>query len=224
MSRSTSDEQLRQQVRDALAGDVLVDELQLDVEVDDAVVLLVGTVGSYAERLVAQHTARNVDGVHNLIDAIDVKPSGSMHPSDPELKRIVEQVLAWNALVPEQRIDVSVIDGLVALTGSCPSKTQAAEAKRAISHLSGVRGVVNRIDVDPSALTPDDIRKTIVEALRRRITHEAGDIDVIIDGSTVTLRGSLASPMEHRAVVGAVAHAPGVGDVRDELNITGHRD
>ena len=122
MSRPTNDDKLRQRVRDALARDVLVDELQLDVEVEDGVVLLVGTVGSYAERLVIQHTTRNVDGVHNLIDAVDVKPSGSMHPSDAELKRIVEQVLAWNALVPEHRVDVSVIDGLVALTGSCPSK------------------------------------------------------------------------------------------------------
>ncbi len=218
-NQNERDNRIRRGVADELAWDFLIDESQIEVEVVDGVVTLVGTVGSHAEKIVAQHAAEAVEGVHDLVNSIDVKPVDDLHPSDDELRGIVEQVLAWDALVPEQDLTVSVIDGLVALTGSCPTKAQACEAERAISRLSGVRGVLNRIRVTPPTPTPGDVRSAIEEALRRRAAHQAAHIDVIVDGDRVTLRGAVSSPLERRAVIGAVGHAPGIASVCDELEL-----
>lgn len=218
-NQSQRDERIRRQVADELAWDFLIDESQIEVEVTDGVVTLVGTVGSHAEKIVAQHAAEAVEGVHDLVNSIDVKPTDDLHPTDDELRKIVEQVLAWDALVPEQDLTVSVVDGLVALTGSCPTNAQAAEAERAIGRLSGVRGVLNRIGVTPPSPNPGDVRSAIEEALRRRAAHQAAHIDVIVDGDRVTLRGAVSSPLERRAVIGAVGHAPGIALVCDELEL-----
>lgn len=212
---------LVRQVEEALAGDFLLDESQLFVEVTDGVVTLAGTVESYAEKILAQHTAQAVAGVQDLVNAVDVKPAADRHPSDDELEQMVERVLAWDALVPEQDIEAAVVDGLVALTGRCATRAQAGEAERAVTRLYGVRGVVNRIEVTSAEPSPTEIRSTIEEALRRRAAHQASSLDVAVDGPVVTVRGTVSSAMDRRAIIGAAGHAPGVGEVRDELRIDG---
>ena len=219
MSRHEPDERIRQRVEDELAWDFLLDESQIAVEVTDGVVTLAGTVASYAEKVLAQHVTRGVVGVHDLVNAIDIKLEADRHPTDDELTDMIESVLAWDALVPEQDLVVSVADGLVALTGSCPTRAQADEAERAVTRLYGVRGVLNRIHVVPPTPTPADVRAAVGEALRRRAVHQASHLDVTVDGSRVTLRGTVSSAKERRAVLGAVGHAPGITDVRDELEI-----
>ncbi len=213
------DDRLRRRVADELAWDFLIDESQIDVEVTDDVVTLIGTVGSYAEKVLAEHAAQSVAGVHDLVNSIDVKPPADLHPTDEELSGIVEQVLAWDALVPEQKLTVSVVDGLVALTGTCPTKAQAREAERAVTHLSGVRGVLNRIKVGTPSPSPEEVRSAIEKALRRRAAHQAAQLDVVVNGGRVTLRGTVSSALERRAVIGAVGHAPGIDQVRDELEL-----
>lgn len=223
MKRMSADDRLRARVEKELAWDFLLDEAQIEVEVVGGVVTLVGTVASRAEKLVAQRAAELVDGVHDLVNAIDVKPPEDMRPTDDELQTIVEQVLAWDALVPERNLQVSVADGLVALTGTCATRIQAQEAERAVSYLGGVRDVLNRIEVGAAGVSTDKVRTAIEEALARRAAHQAAQIDVVVDGGTVTLRGMVGSSMERRAVLGAVGHAPGIGEVRDEL-LVGERE
>lgn len=219
MSRPDDDDKLEQSVRDELAWHFLIDESQIDVEVDGRVVTLLGTVESYAERMVALAAAQGVAGVHDIHNAIDVKPPNHARRSDSELAAIIEQVLAWDALVPEQHLKVSVVDGLVALTGHCPTKAQALEAERAVGHLLGVREVLNRIEISPPSPSTGDVRVAIADALGRRARRQAAHIDVVVSGATVTLTGSIQSPLERRAIIGAVTHAPGIAEVRDELTM-----
>lgn len=219
MSRLTSEEKLRFQVLEELTLDALVDESQIDVDVADGVVTLVGTVGSYAEKLVAQIDAQAVEQVHDIVNAIDVKPNEEMHPSDAELAEIVTQVLAWNALVPEGDLTVSVSEGWVTLGGVCTAAAQRGEAERAIGRLAGVRRVTNDIRLADPEPSIGDIRHVISGALRRRAEHRAGLIDVVVDGRVVTLAGSAQTPLEKKAIVGIVSHAPGVENVLDEIEI-----
>ncbi len=96
----------------------------------------------------------------------------------------------------------------------------ATEAERAVARLYGVRGVVNRIEVTSAEPSPTEIRTAVEEALRRRAAHQAASLDVAVDGPVVTVRGAVGSAMERRAVIGAVGHAAGVDEVRDELDIS----
>lgn len=86
-----------------------------------------------------------------------------------------------------------------------------------------VRAELNRIEVATTAPTPNDVRTAIVEALGLRAGNSASRIDVVVDGSTVTLRGAVQSPAVRAAVVGGFGHAPGISQLRDELSIKADR-
>jgi osmotically-inducible protein OsmY len=221
MNSIASDDQLRRLVLDELAWDALVDETQIDVAVDGGVVTLVGTVPSYAMKLAAQAAVASVEGVHDVIDEIDVRLREGLSITDEEVERMVTQVLRWDALVPDKELSVSVRDGWVTLTGQVVTASQRNQAERMVAHLDGIRGVTNAITITSSDLRPEDVRAAIVDALARRAQHRLRYIDVTIDGAHVTLRGDVQSQAERNAILGAVAHAPGVaGVVCDELRIS----
>jgi osmotically-inducible protein OsmY len=121
--------------------------------------------------------------------------------------------------VPDQDIAVSAADGWVTLTGTVAVDAQRIEAQRAISHLAGVRGISNGIEVHDPDLTPDDVRAAIGDALLRRASHRARHVDITVEGSTVTLEGKVQSRLEKVAILGAVTHAPGIDRVCDNLQI-----
>lgn len=220
MSPIDSDDQLRRLVLDELAWDALVDETQIDVAVDSGVVTLVGTVPAYAMKLAAQTAVGSVEGVHDVIDEIDVRLREGLSITDEELERMVTQVLHWDALVPDEELSVSVRNGWVTLAGEVATASQRAQAERMIAHLDGIRGVTNSITITSSDLRPEDVRAAIADALARRVRHRMHRIDVTIDGAHVTLRGDVQSEAERTAILGAVAHVPGVaGVVCDELRI-----
>ncbi|MEZ5229075.1 MAG: BON domain-containing protein [Acidimicrobiales bacterium] len=197
----------------------LIDSSQLAVTVDHDVVTIVGTVPSVAQKLVVLDTVESVEGVHDIVSEIDVKlPAASSRP-DAELRVAVDQVLTWDALVPEQDLTHQVLDGWVTLRGTVPTARQRLEAERLVSHLLGVRGVTNEIAVAELPLDPATVRAALETALMRHAKHAANHIDLVVEGSHVTLTGSVESGREKRAVIGAVSHAPGVEALCAELTV-----
>ena len=211
------DKALATSIRAELDWHALIDASQLAVDVENSVVTVAGTVPSMAHQLVVIDTIDSLDGVHEVVCRVDVKPRVESGHSDTELSGIIEQVIRWNALVPEDEVKQSVSDGWVTLRGTVPTARQREEAERVVAHILGVRGVTNEIGLAAPVLSPDDIRHAIVEALERHAAHQARDITVVVDGNRVTLSGSVESALEKRAVLGAVSHAPGVEAVCEGL-------
>ncbi len=203
---------------DELGWHALIDATQLDVSVVDGVVTVVGTVPSVAAKLVVLDAIESIGGVHDIVSEIDVHPAGFTR-SDDEIGQVLGKFLEWDALVPADEITHHVVDGWVTLEGEVPTARQRDEAERVVNHVLGVRGVTNRLDVVDSALTPIDVRASIEAALERRALRAADHIDVMVDDRTVTLRGSVQSHLEKRAVVGAASHAAGVEVLCDDLHV-----
>lgn len=221
-SRAT-DESLHREVTARLADETLIDHSQIDADVKEGVVTLVGTVDSYAEKAVAQAIVLALPSVRDVVNAIDVRPTEERNPSDAELGEMVRRVLRWHALVPEQDVTVTVTDGVVTLGGTTHTAAQRDEADRAIELLTGVRDLVNEIEIAGPETPVALIRSAISEALQNRARHRVNLIEVAVDDRTVTLSGSAQSALEKRAVLGAVAHAPGVDKVLDHIAIDASR-
>lgn len=200
---------------DELAWHALIDASQLDVSIDADVITVVGLVPSVATKLVVLDTIESVADIHDIVSEIEVSPVGSR--SDDEVAAMVGSSLAWDALVPDQDVSHTVTDGWVTLAGEVSTGRQRAEAERVVSHILGVRGVTNEIEVTGAELTPSDIRDSIRSALQRRAVRAAEHIDVLVDGHKVTLRGSVQSRREKRAVIGTVGHVAGVDVLCDDL-------
>jgi osmotically-inducible protein OsmY len=144
-----TDAQVQQSVLRELQWDTRVDETEVGVEVDDGIVILTGTVGSWAKRLAAQEAAHRVSGVLDVANDLVVEVPGNRARTDTNIARAVRHALEWNVFVPDERIRSSVSNGWVTLEGDVDYWTQREDAENAIRHLDGVAGVSNRIAIEP---------------------------------------------------------------------------
>jgi osmotically-inducible protein OsmY len=111
---------------------------------------------------------------------------------DPELKRTVEDELAWAPHVDASSVRVDVSDGIVRLSGFVSSLTEKREAERAVWHLRGVRGLAQEIEVlIPAArrCSDDEIALSAVHVLRWDAEVPSEDIKVKVERGVVTLIG-----------------------------------
>jgi len=210
---------LRDDILDELAYEPVVDAAHIGVAVDENVVTLSGHVSSYAQRLAAVSAVRRVKGVHGIADEIEVRYSPDEKTFDDEIAKRAINMLAWDSVVPSDSVQVTVHDGLVTLTGKVNWQYQKSSAERDIRKLSGVRGVINNIEIEPHAKA-ENVRSKIEAALKRHAEVEAKHIRVTVrDDSEVLLEGKVQSWDEKVAVGNAAWSVPGVKNVRDRLTI-----
>ena len=84
------------------------------------------------------------------------------------------------------------------LTGQVNWMYQKRDAEKAIRHIRGVRGVMNRIVVAPQAVERD-VRHRIVEALHRNANLDSRNITVSVSGDTAILTGVVGSWLQRES-------------------------
>jgi osmotically-inducible protein OsmY len=215
-----TDLQLKDDVLSELAWDPAVHAQAIDVTVKDGVVALSGHLGTFAEKRAVEKAVRRVTGVRGLALDLDVQLAPEHRRTDSDIARAALAALRWHAWVPHERLHVQVEDGWVTLTGQVDWHYQLASAEQCIRPLLGVRGITNRIAVK-SPVIESEVSRQIVGALTRHAQREANRIDVDVQGSVVTLAGTVDSLPEHDAVVAVANATRGVSRVVDHLAIAG---
>lgn len=212
-----SDQALEDEIRHELEGDGHVDDATIGISVANRIVVLTGTVRSYAERIAAQRAAHRVPGVLDVVNELVVVAVDAAERTDAEIAAAVRHTLQWDVRVPDERITSTVSGGTVTLGGTVAALREREDAEEAVRALRGVRGVVDNIVVEPRHVDLRKIRSAIESALARQAEHEARRIEVRVEHGVVTLTGTVDSFAEKRAVMGIVSHLPGVLAVRDRL-------
>jgi osmotically-inducible protein OsmY len=215
---------LQDQVVRELRFDQRIDASQIGVTAtEDGVVTLSGTVPSYIEKLEAESAAKRVKSVKAVANEIEVGLPTDIRHTDTDIAQRAVDSLRWRSGIPAERIRLTVTNGWVNLEGDVNFHFQKQEAERAVSGLSGVVGVSNKIRV--VALTepkPADVEHEIREALVRRARLEARSINVRTEGSRVILEGEVDNWDEADEVESAAWQAPGVTDVQNNLRIAAY--
>jgi osmotically-inducible protein OsmY len=211
---------IRNAVENELSYDPLVDSADITVKNINGEVALNGTVPSYPDYLEAAAAARRVAGVKNLQNHLEVVlPPGNYH-DDAMLTTTANNALMLNVTVPDG-VEAAADNGNLTLTGTVSYGTERAAAEQAVAGLTGVRNVINNIEVSNDA-DPEDVTLLVQEALDRyALVPDDSDVTVDTSGNTVTLTGHVRTFAEHDAVVDAAWRAIGVYDVHDELYVTG---
>jgi len=219
MLEQRSDRDLKQRVLRELRWDSRVSCASINVEVNDAVATLCGSVPTYAQKMAAQEAAHRVAGVLDVANDIEVNPSAHFMRGDTELARAVRSALEWDALLPDEQILSTVSDGWVMLEGEVNNERERTDAERVIERLSGVVGVMNKLSIRKQVVDEDQLRAEIEDALQTRADRESGRLRIEVHEGAVDLFGRVHSWQERRAVLGSISHAPGVTQVRDHLRI-----
>lgn len=159
----------------------------IDVETEDGVVTLTGSVGHILARDQALRITRSVRGVRSIIDRIEIEP---VHRDDATLVKNVGVALAEDPATESYEIGVEVNEGVVTLTGEVESWAEKRLALEVVKGVAGVRDVIADIDVEYATERPDEeIRGEVVRRLELDPILYDDSLIVEVDGGAVELHG-----------------------------------
>jgi osmotically-inducible protein OsmY len=145
-----------------------------------------------------------------------------MKNDDNVLHAKVIEAIRWEPLLHENKIDVSVQDGIVSLNGVVENYAQKSEARDALKNILGVRAIVDDLRVEPhlSAFKNDqDIAASVIKVFKENWAVPDHRIMVTVQDGWVTLEGILHWNFQRKAADNAIRYLQGVRGVIDMIKI-----
>jgi len=214
-----TDENIRAEVIQELEWDPRVRSNEIGVAVKDGIVTLTGWVDSYLKKVAAEEAALRVPSVKAVANDIEVRLPAFPERTDADIAAAVLNALRWDAVIPIDKINVTVSQGWVTLKGEVDYYFQKLDAERAARRIAGVKGVTNLIAVKPHPLS-SDLKQSIEKALVRNAQTDAKRITVEVQGSKVILRGTVRSYAEKQAAEETAWSAPGITEVDNRIVVS----
>jgi osmotically-inducible protein OsmY len=213
-----TNQDLANDVQEALQWEPLLKDTAIGVTALAGVITLTGVVDGYLKKSKAEDVAKGVTGVKAVVEEIEVRFENDADRSDQEIALEVIHALKTDGQVPQDRIKVTVEDGWVTLTGNVPWNYQKEAARNAVRHLDGLKVFTNDIRIQPESV--DELEQEDVQrAFRRSASLFDQDIQVYVKENRVTLSGVVNSRYQKEEAERIAWNAPGVLSVDNELSI-----
>jgi osmotically-inducible protein OsmY len=217
MSQKT-DAQITQDVLAELAWDPAVTVADLSVSTDNGRVELTGTADTYGTKLEAEEAAYRISGVKLVDNDIVVDPS-AFRRSDADIANDIRTAFDLDYQVPDDRINISVLDGFVTLTGDVDWYYQRDAADDDAAMIQGVTGIDDDLIVKQSQASASDIASGIAAAFARNEELYDDNIDVKADSGHVTLSGTVATWSEYDMAEDVAWMSPGVTELTNDITV-----
>jgi osmotically-inducible protein OsmY len=142
--------------------------------------------------------------------------------TDLELKKSVEAEMDYEPSVHAAEIGVAAKDGIVTLTGRVQSYWEKLAAERAASRVSGVKAVVNELEIrlpSFSERTDEDIARAVLNALDWSTSVPSDRIKVKVSKGWITLEGNVEWQYQKAAAEKTVRFLTGVKGVSNLIEV-----
>ncbi|OOV13324.1 BON domain-containing protein [Flavobacterium sp. LM4] len=142
--------------------------------------------------------------------------------TNEELQKDVQNAIKWEPLLHAAEIGVTVKDGVVTLTGIVDGYYKKKEAETAAKNVSGVKAVVEEIEIKYSntfTKTDNDIANEVLKALKDNWAVAEDHVKVKVEDGWVTLEGELTWNFQRQDAKTAISFLPGVKGVTNEIKI-----
>ena len=228
--KKQTDAELQTEIRELYRFSALLDDVQLDVKVKDATVVINGNVTSsfqksYAEDLAWRAGAKDVD-----VRGIDVnwrhtnpllRSQRYETVSDDEVRAAVQRAFKHDPRVLSFALEVQVDHGVVTLSGDVSHLTANSAAERDALHTIGVRRVKNNLRTRWPDQPPTDqqIADFTRQALARDPYVEKHNIVVECENAHASLYGYVDTEFEKEHAVWTASCQKGVVHVNDYLAV-----
>ena len=218
--------------------------LNIDVDLDQGVATITGTVDSEVEKDLAAELAAGIEGIKQVKNELNVQPADASKTADEygfrervadaNVTARVKSRLLWNAETQGMQINVDTRDGLVSLKGRVTSGAEADLAEQIARNTSGVRDVISQLEVDPddknlqqqvkqsAIILGQDINDAwITTKVKTFLLYTKGvdgaSVSVVTHDQVVRLTGTLESQDAIARAIRTARGIVGVKDVRSEL-------
>jgi hyperosmotically inducible periplasmic protein len=225
-----------------------VDGVDVKVDTIDGHVTLYGTAADQAEKDRAERLAKQVEGVkevRNLIQVVPPSQEKRVSASDAQLKQKVQDALARDPQLAKSHIQVQSVDGgVVLLSGKADTMSAHLRAVEVARDVDGVHGVASEIQ-SPNELADSEIwhetqgAASDVAAMPEQAGSMAKDlwittaakvrligadvqalgINVDTTNGVVTLFGTVGSEAAKQTAENEVRKVSGVKEIHDELQV-----
>ena len=143
--------------------------------------------------------------------------------SNADLQKDVQDAIKWEPLLNAAEIGVTVKDGVVTLTGVVDSYSKKIEAEDAAKNVSGVKAVVEKIEIKFSnswaKRDDNEIANEVLTAFKWNWQVPNDKIKVKVEDGWVTLEGELEWNTQKEAAKEAVKNLLGVTGVSNNITI-----
>jgi len=141
-----TDNEITRNIREMLNLDSRITSHEdIHIESDQGIVTVSGLVNSYWEKYLAENIAHTARGVVNVKNKLSVSIAQSM--VDADIENDIRNALVRNILVDEDRLEVSVSDGVVKLSGVVSNYLIKREAYNIAMYSKGVIDVIDEITI-----------------------------------------------------------------------------
>lgn len=146
--------------------------------------------------------------------------TATLTETDLRVRDAVMRQLDWDPEVDASAVGVAARDGVITLTGYVPDYPGKLAAERAATHVRGVRGVANDIEVRRTFERNDsDVARDATRVLELRTTVPP-TVQLVVRNGHVTLTGNVSWLFQRTAAEDAVRHVRGVLSVVNHIEIT----
>jgi osmotically-inducible protein OsmY len=205
---------LKTNVHNKLAFEPGLNSNNINMSVENGIVTLSGTVRTFFEKKLAEKAVQNVRGVKGVLEEL----RASTQRSDKEIAEAAIRTLEWDVVIPKDKIQVTVENGEIRLTGEVAQQYQKEKAYHDVRSLYGVKNIFNHIEIK-SSVSSQEISKKIMREFQRNAVLDAKNVQVQTEGSRVVLKGKVRSWAEFSEAKKAAWSVPGVTEVKEELSI-----
>lgn len=138
------------------------------------------------------------------------------------LQKDVQDAIKWEPLLNAAEIGVTAKDGVITLTGTVDSYAKKLEAENATKSVTGVKAVVEKIEIYFGSTwnkSDGEIATEVLNALKWNWIIPSAKIKVKVEGGWVTLAGELTWNYQKEAAKKAINHLLGVKGVTNSITI-----
>lgn len=142
--------------------------------------------------------------------------------TNEELQKDVQEAIKWEPLLNAAEIGVTAKDGVITLTGVVNSYAKKLEAEDAAKNVSGVKAVVEKIEVkfEGNAKKDDnEIADDILSAIKWNWEIPKNIVKVKVECGWVTLEGEVKWNFQKESVKKAIKNLDGVVGVTSLITI-----
>jgi hyperosmotically inducible protein len=192
--------QITARVEDKLYHAQVYKHGDVQVSVDNGVATLTGTVDCVGVKMDAEHAARKVDDVTEVVNNINV------YAEDVTPRQIGEQarkdIVTYYAYTIFDNITLEVQGGRLIVNGQVTQPYKKQDLGNFLAHVKGVAELENNLEVLPTSEYDDSLRLAIARAIYNdpffiRYGNQAlPPIHVIVKNGNVTLEGVVASALD----------------------------
>ncbi|MBI4518776.1 MAG: BON domain-containing protein [Deltaproteobacteria bacterium] len=240
-----SDDRINKGVTQALKANASLNGSSISLKsVNNGVVLLVGTAKTLADHLSAVEVAAGVPGVRRITSEIqspdtltdaeiwrDAKKAQVSNAAygvgnasrDVYITSMTKMRLLADSRTPALDINVDTRDGVVTLFGMVPGKEAKRAAEADARKVSGVKRVMNELQVVSSATQPavkandDDIERDMRKTFQDHADFK--DISIQVKNCAARLTGTVSTGMDRLEAAMVARATQGVCSVQDDLRI-----